>query len=364
MKKIMILANNDVGLYRFRRELIEILLKQYEVHVVLPYGEFIDDFIEMGCYYHSVEFCRRGTNPIHDLKLLEKYKSLIRTIKPFAVLTYTIKPNIYGGMACATLGIPYITNITGLGSAVESTGILSKITTTLYKYALRKSQKVFFQNSANLAFMKSKNIVKENYGLLPGSGVNLVEHCFHPYPQETDNLIFLFIGRVMKDKGIEELFEAAARIKSEYKYVAFKIIGSYEDDYNETLTKLSEDGIVEFLGYQNNVHSLIAQSHCTILPSYHEGTANVLLESAACGRPIIATNVPGCRETFDEGISGFGCEVRNAESLYLKIKDFIELPHEKREEMGKFGRLKMEREYDRQIVIDAYIKEINKALSD
>lgn len=363
MKRIMILANNDIGLYRFRRELIEKLLEQYEVHLVLPYGKFVDIFVKMGCCFHATEFYSRGTNPFCDLGLLRKYKSLMRKIKPFTVLTYTIKPNVYGGIACLSLGVPYITNITGLGTAVESRGILSKITIAFYKYALRKASKVFFQNKANLEFMKKKKIVKNNYALLPGSGVNLIEHCFCPYPLEDNGLIFLFIGRVMRNKGIEEFIDAATRIKYEYPSINFKIIGSCEENYYETLSKLTDNGVVEFLGYQKDVHSLIAQSHCTILPSYHEGTANVLLESAACGRPVIATKVPGCIETFDEGISGFGCEAKSGEDLYLQIKRFIKLSNEKRDKMGKAGRYKMEKEYDRQIVVDAYIEEINKVLS-
>ena len=237
MKKVMILANNDVGLYKFRRELLEALLEEHEVHIVLPDGGFVAEMVRMGCVFHAVEFQRRGTNPIRDFALLRKYSSLIREISPDAVLTYTIKPNIYGGIACTFQKVPYIVNITGLGTAVENAGPLQLITTALYKLGLRKASKVFFQNEANLLFMKKKGIVLDNYDLLPGSGVNLAQYQPMPYPND-DMISFVFVARVMKEKGIEQYLDAAQFIRSKYPHTRFHICGACDEDYVKILQEI------------------------------------------------------------------------------------------------------------------------------
>ena len=358
MKKIIILANNDIGLYKFRKELIDVLVKQYEVHLVLPYGDFIDDLVRMGCIFHKVEFHSRGTNPIKDLKLLKQYKKIIRDIKPNAVLTYTIKPNVYGGMACAALKVPYIANITGLGTDVENTGVLSIITTILYKYALRKAKKVFFQNESNLEFMKNKKIVKDNYDLLPGSGVNLQQYQAIPYPNE-DIIHFTFIARVMKEKGADQYLEAAQFISKKYPNTRFHICGVVSDEYKKLLEQYKD--CVIYHGAVKNMLPIYAMTSCTIHPTYYpEGMSNVLLESCASARPIITTNRPGCKEILEDGVNGFLVKERDSADLIEKIETFLGFSYEQKMKMGLRGREKVELEFDRNIVVGKYVNELSK----
>lgn len=358
--RILIVANNDVGLYKFRRELIEKLLSEHEVHISLPYGKYVDNLTEMGCTYHSCEFSRHGMNLVEEAKQFLFYKKILKKIKPDVVLTYTIKPNIYAGMACASLKIPYITNITGLGTAIENGGMLQKILLVLYKFGLRKSQKVFFQNQANCDFMLSHNIIKGDYEIIPGSGVNLTEHKEEAYPESENPLVLVNIGRIMKDKGADEVLYAAKIIKKEYPYVVFKIIGEFDGEYEEKVYNAAKLGEIEFLGKQSDVHTFIKNAHAIVHASYHEGMSNVLLEAAACARPIIATDVPGCRETFVDGVSGITFLPRDREDLVRAIRKFIVLSHEQKNAMGQAGRKKIECEFDRTIVVDKYIKEIEK----
>ena len=363
MKKIMILANNDMGLYKFRRELLEKLLTEYEVHLVLPQGVFIEELVNMGCVFHAMEFCSRGTNPIKDLKLLKQYKSLIREIKPSAVLTYTIKPNVYGGMACAALNVPYIANITGLGTAVENTTILSVVTTTLYKYALRKAKKVFFQNESNLEFMKNKKIVKNNYDLLPGSGVNLQQYQPISYPNE-DTIHFVFISRVMKEKGADQYLDAARYISEKYPNTRFHICGVAADEYKELLEQDYKDCVV-YHGAVKDMLPIYEMTSCTIHPTYYpEGMSNVLLESCASARPIITTDRPGCKEILEDGVNGFLIKEKDSADLIEKIERFLNLTYSERQKMGFNGRKKVEEEFDRNIVIEKYWKELSELWTD
>lgn len=358
MRKIIILANNDVGLYKFRKELIEKLLEQYEVHIALPYGAFVENLIKEGCIFHAIEFSSRGTNPFHDIKLLNKYKLLIQQIEPDVVLTYTIKPNIYGGIACSFLGIPYITNITGLGTAVQNRGVLSIITTTLYRFSLRKAKKVFFQNEANLNFMKKRNIVKDNYDLLPGSGVNLEQYMPIDYPKG-DTVNFIFVARVMKEKGIDQYLDAAEYIGNKYANTKFHIYGSCSDEYRSVLEEKSSEGRVVYHGAVKDMIPVYEMSSCTIHPTYYpEGMSNVLLESCACARPIITTGIPGCKEIVDDGKNGFVCKTQNTSDLIEKIERFLEMSLADKEKMGLYGREKVQKNFDRNIVIEKYMKEI------
>ncbi|MGY3718130.1 glycosyltransferase family 4 protein [Sutcliffiella cohnii] len=359
--RVLVLANFGMGLFNFRKELLEELIRQgHEVYVSLPNDEYVPKLKELGCKYVESRVDRRGTNPINDMKLLYQYIKLIKSIKPDVVLTYTIKPNIYGGIACGITKTPYLTNVTGLGTAIENSGLIQKITLGLYRIGLRNSSCVFFQNEYNRSFFVKKNIAKGKTRLIPGSGVNLEHHNYEAYPNTDNEIRFLFIGRIMKAKGIEELFQAAKKIKDIYPNVEFHLVGGSEEDYTEQLAELEQMGVIKYHGQQSDVHSFIKVSHGTILPSYHEGTANVLLETAATGRPILASKVPGCKETFDNDITGLGFDVRSVSSLVEAIIKFIKLPYHQKKQMGIKGRKKMEEEYDRKIVIDAYLQEIGK----
>jgi glycosyltransferase involved in cell wall biosynthesis len=363
MARILILANNDIGLFKFRKELIKELVKKNEVYVSLPDGNFISKIIDLGCNFIETPISRRGTNPITDLKLFFKYKAILKKVKPDLVLSYTIKPNVYGGLICRINHIPYISNITGLGTAINNGGVVQKITLLLYAISQKKASCVFFQNESNRQFFINKNIVKQNTRLIPGSGVNLQQYKFEQYPKDDGTIRFLFIGRIMKAKGIEELLQAAKLVKENHPNVQFDLIGSCEEDYNEQLVELNNSGIIIYHGLQEDVQSFIRKSHATILPSYHEGISNVLLESASSGRPVLASRVPGCLETFEEDISGIGFEANNVDSLKKAIIKFINLPYERKKAMGIAGRKKMEKEFDRNIVIKAYIDEIQATLN-
>lgn len=357
--KIMILANNDAGLYKFRLELLEELVKNHEVYICLPEGEYVKDLSALGCRFIACTCLeRQGTNPVKDLKLMAFYKKIMKKYRPDIVFTYTIKPNSYGGMVCGFLKIPYVVNITGLGTAVENGGWVQKIALTMYKLGVRKAQKVFFQNSENRDFMIDKNVLKGSYDLLPGSGVNLKRYEVLDYPQK-DTVDFVFVGRMMKEKGIENYLEAAEYIREKHPETRFHICGSYEQDYREQLERLQEKKVVIYHGIVRDMVEIYKEMSCTIHPSYYpEGLSNVLLESASCGRPIITTDRAGCREVIEDGINGFVCRQNDSKDLIRQIEKFLLLPVEKRKEMGLSGRRKVEKEFNRQIVVDKYLQEI------
>jgi len=359
---ILVLTNNIGGLHSFRKEvMLAIMDEGYEVHISYPDEDSRAEYFEgIGCKMHFMPFNRRGTNPLKDLKLVKDYIALIKKVKPIVVLTYTIKPNVYGGMAAAWCGVPQIANVTGLGDAVENPGLLQKITVTLYKMGLRKANTIFFQNSTNRRICIERGIAKEDRTeLLPGSGVNTAHHTYQDYP--ADGVIkFLFIARLLKDKGTSEYFRTAEAIKAKCPNTEFQILGSSEGMYDEELKEMVDKSVINFLGSTKDVRPHIGAVHCTVLPSYHEGLSNVNLESAANGRPVITTNVPGCKETVDDGVTGLLCEVKSAESLTAAVEKFINLPYEQKKQMGIEGRKKVEREYDRRIVIEKYLNAIKK----
>jgi len=364
MKEILIITNALGGIYNFRKELVEKLIsKGYNVHIVTPQSKHFDYFNNIGCKLYKVQIKRRGKNPLKDLSLLVRYLKIMKRIQPNIVLTYTIKPNIYGGLAATIYRIPYLTTITGLGSIFQNEGIGSKIATILYRRGLKKSRCVIFQNKHNKNYMNKNKIVQGPIMLVPGSGVNLSEFTLEDYPMD-DRYRFLFIGRIMKEKGINEFLDAAKQIKLKYPSTEFTIIGSMEDDYREQIQDYENLGIVNYKGSQNNVHSHIKNSHVVINPSHHEGMSNVLLEAASTGRPVLASNISGCQETFDEGISGYGFEPNDVNSMVRTIIRFIELPHLDKIKMGLDGRRKMEKEFDRNIVVKKYLDVIECILKE
>lgn len=355
--RILILANFDAGLYKFRKELIQELVKEHQVSICLPKGEYTERLINLGCHFIPCNLLdRRGKNPLKDLKLLSFYKETLKAIKPDIVFTYTIKPNVYGGMACASLDIPYVANITGLGSAVENGGLLQKLTLGLYKVGLRKAKMVFFQNKENQDFMLRHGIVQGAYDLLPGSGVNLEEYKLLDYPNG-DTIDFIFVARVMKEKGIDQYLEAAKYIRKKYPQTRFHVCGFCEENYKGILKQLNDDGTIIYHGQVDNMIDIYRIAACTVHPTYYpEGLSNVLLESAASGRPIITTNRSGCREVVENGVNGFFVRERDSKDLQDKIDDFVTMIFEERERMGMEGRRIVSTFFDRKIVCDKYIE--------
>jgi len=358
--KILILTNNFGGLHSFRKEVVQALVdKGNQVSISAPMDKKAHFFKEMGCTLIDTKFNRKGTDPLKDFALMLCYRKLIKKEKPDVVLSYTIKPNLYGGMACQLCGVPQIANVTGLGTAVEIPGKLQKLTILLYKVGLRKAHTVFFQNEANMAFCRQHGMVKGRMRLIPGSGVNLQHHYLQDYPAQDEPMRFIFISRLLKEKGFEEYLTAAHEIKAKYPETEFHILGSCEENYQERIERLQKDGIVIYHGRQIDVRPYIGKAWCTVHPSYYpEGMSNVLLESCAAGRPIITTDRPGCGEIVDDGVNGFIVKQRDGYDVARKIEAFIALPYEKKREMGLAARRKVEREFDRQTVVREYLSVI------
>lgn len=363
--KILILTNYANGLYLFRKELIQSFKDNgHEVFVSVPFDENCSKLESMGVTLVPSCLDRHGMNPVRDLKLFRQYMSTIRKVKPGVVLTYTIKPNIYGAMAARVKKVPYICNVTGLGMAIERGGMLSKILLKMYSVSMKKARRVFFQNERNMKFMQDRGVAKTNAGLLPGSGVNLLEHPFSDYPSEKDGIRILAVLRIMKDKGISEYFETIKNIKPKYPNVFFELVGEYEEDerqdYEPLINELVNKGLLKYYGHIDNVPEVMAADHIIVHPSYHEGLSNVLLEAAACGRPLLATDINGCKETIDSGKSGLLFEPQSAKSLTDAVEKILSYSEDQRKDMGIKGRAFVQEHFDRNIVIEAYKKEISE----
>ncbi len=363
--KILILANHQLGLYKFRKELLERLVKEkYCVYISVPKDQYTKELKSIGVKLIDNKYMdRRGTNPIHDIRLVNYYKVLIKKVEPDVVLSYTIKPNVYGGYVCSKLGIPYITNVTGLGTSVQNGGILQKLTLKMYKIGLKKAYVVFFQNEENRTFMVKNRIVNsEKTDLLPGSGVNINQYCYEEYPDDKTKVVFTTIGRIMKDKGIDEVLGAAELIKKKHPKTEFRLIGDFDENYEKCVRDYDDKGIIKYLGFQKDIHSYMAESHAIIHASYHEGMSNILQEAASTGRPVIATEVHGCIETYENELTGLMFRAGNTESLVDAIERFLLLSKDEKIAMGKAGRNKMVKEFNRDIVIDKYLKVIHSII--
>jgi galacturonosyltransferase len=335
MSKVLILTNYDVGLYNFRRELLERLINEgHDVYISLPYGPRVDDLTKLGCNFIETSIDRRGANPFKDLRLLLFYRKTIKDINPDIILSYTIKPNVYGGIVCRFMKIPYVCNITGLGTAMEQKGIMQKFTLFLYKISLKKAQRVFFQNKENMDFFILNGITIDKFTLLPGSGVNLSFFEALQYPVN-NTVSFVFVGRIMKAKGVDEYFAAAQAIRKMYPDTRFHICGFCEQDYDSEMKNLQENSDIIYHGSIDNIRDFLRDMHCTIQPSHHEGMSNTLLESAASARPVIATDIPGCREAVDDGLNGYLYIKGDSSKLIERIEQFLALSWEQKSEMGR-----------------------------
>jgi glycosyltransferase involved in cell wall biosynthesis len=364
MFKILILANDNATIYYFRRELLAKLINEkYEVIISVPRSDKNIEFENLGCQIDEIVLNKTGTNPLQDYALYWSYLKQMKRLKPDLVLTYTAKPNIYGSLACQKLKIPYINNVTGLGSMFQSDNLIRKIMLLLQKKAYRVSRCVFFQNAANKKYFEDKNIVGTNTALLPGSGVNLAKYEYETYPEDYGPVRFAIVSRIRKDKGFDEFFEAMKIVNETNGKAEFYLAGIYEDEtYKKQTLEMSKAYPLTFLGMlsQEELQRLLSRCHCLIHPSHHEGMANSILEAAAVGRPCIASDIPGCREAIDDGITGFLFKVKDSDSLAQAILKFLGLKQQQRAAMGYQGREKMEKEFDRSIVVNAYMKEIAK----
>lgn len=360
-KKVLILVNHEIVIYNFRKEFILRLLEEgYKVYISSPKGKKIEELELLGCIHIETKIDRRGVNPVKDFKLLMHYWEIFKNIQPDIIFSYTIKPNIYGGFVSRILKIPFVATVTGLGSSIANKSIIQNIVNLLYKKSLKDAQKIFFQNEENLDyFIKNKIIKVKQEELIAGSGVNLTKFDYREYPEKNGTIKFIYIGRIMKEKGFLEFLAAAQYFKRKLKNIEFHILGFMEDDFKEKVERLTKKDIIIYHGQQSDIRPYIEQSHAIIHPSYHEGLSNVLLEAAATGRPILASDIPGCKETFEEGITGLSFKPKSTDSLIKVINKFIKMTYEKKEEMGILGRKKVEKEFDRKDVVSAYVKELN-----
>ncbi len=360
--KVALLGNDTTYVYNLRREIIERLIREgYEVDIFGELLLFQEELKAMGCKLVGIPISRHGTNPFSDLKLLNTFTKKLKESKPDIVISYNIKPNVYGGMACKHLHIPYLPNITGLGTSVENPGLMQKLTIKLYKIGISKADCVFFQNEENHQFfINHKMLGKTSRAkVLPGSGVNLVTYPLLTYPDE-QTTHFLFVARVLKEKGID-LFLSAAR-KYHNENVKFHICGICDDEkYREVLDEEEKNGTIIYHGEQKNMRPFFEMCSCVLHPSYYpEGMSNVLLEGAASGRPLICTDRAGCREVVQNGETGFVMPVKDELAVLDAVKKFLSLSWEERKQMGLAARRKVEREFDRQIVVNEYMKEIRR----
>jgi glycosyltransferase involved in cell wall biosynthesis len=388
--KILFAVNSVWNLVNFRAGLIRALVQAgYEVVAVAPPDEYVPRLIALGCRYIEMPMDNRGTHPLRDALLLMRLIRVLRTERPAAMLGYTVKPNVYGSIACHFLGIPTINNISGLGAVFISRGWVTHLVQFLYRQALTRAAHVFFQNGDDEALFLSRGLAPAGRtGLLPGSGVDLVRFApvvrFAPIAGEGDSLRgsgqqptrpfrFLLIARMLWDKGVGEYVEAARVLRQRYPQldsaVEFALLG-FLDVKNpaaisrDQMNAWVDEGVVKYLGSTDDPRPFVADADCVVLPSYREGTPRSLLEAAAMARPIITTDVEGCREVVDDGINGLLCQVRSGEDLANKMASMLSFSAEEREQMGRAGRSKMERQFDEQIVIDRYLTVLDRVCSN
>jgi len=345
-----------------------LLERQYEVSTLAPEDEFSDKLIEAGCHHIHLEMDNKGLNPISDLLMKKRLSELYKEINPDLILHYTIKPVLYGSLAAGKLGIPFINNITGLGTAFIKKNWVTWLVKKLYQLSQKKADHVFFQNADDRELFSREKLVPENVPkeVIPGTGIDTHYFNVRPYP-ESNPVTFLLIARMLWDKGVGEFVEAAKEVKKEFPNSQFQLLG-YLDVLNRTaishqqIEAWTSDGTIEYLGETEEVQPFLEKAGCVVLPSYREGLPRALLEAAASARPIIATNVTGCREVVDHGVNGFLCKVKSIDDLTKKMKDMINLSTDERREMGLKGREKIERGFSERVTVARIIEIINRLI--
>lgn len=367
----MISINTTWNIVNFRSGLVQALVDNgFDVVALAPPDRFVEKLENMGVRFCALPVDNKGTNPFSDAGLLLRYLKLLRRERPCAFLGFTIKPNIYGSLAAHLLGIPVINNVSGLGTAFSANGPLRYVVETLYSVAFRRSQRVFFQNGEDQAVFTHKGLVNsERTILLPGSGVDLDRFAPLPLPEHTTAPVkFLLFGRLLYDKGVVEFIEAARMLRAEKEPTNFAILGFADVDNpraipRAVIDKWCAEGVVEYLGTSDDVRPTIEAADCVVLPSYYpEGTPRSLLEAAALARPVITTDMAGCRRTVDAGVTGLFCRPRDAADLAKCMRQIIAMSPIARREMGLAGRRKIEREFDERLVIHSYLEALNECL--
>jgi glycosyltransferase involved in cell wall biosynthesis len=357
--KVLFLANNYLVLFNFRKELIlKFLNDGNEVFISCPEHPNISFFTNKGIKFIKTNFSRRTINILNEIKLLFFYKKIFKYLNPDYVFSFTIKPNILGGIASKNLKLKFVPNITGLGNSFLSNFIYKFLAIILYKYSFSKIHHIFFQNKSNYNFFLTNQIIKSNtnFTLLPGSGVNLHEFKYQPL-ENTKTIRFLYCSRIMKEKGIDFFIEAATILKNKYSNLEFKVVGFCEEDYTKILNRHSTNNVLTYEGFQENVYKYYVWSSCLVFPSYYpEGISNVLLEAAAVGRALITTDHPGCKETVINGFNGYLIKPMSLSELLTAMIKFIELSSFEKIKLGQNSREYVSQNFSRNIVINEYAK--------
>jgi glycosyltransferase involved in cell wall biosynthesis len=359
-KKVVLAINAAWNIANFRSGLIRGLQADgWEVVAMAPRDAHVPRIEALGCRFVDMPMHAGGTNPWHDWRLYRRYRAALAAERPTAYLGFTIKPNVWGSLAAQRLGIPVINNIAGLGTAFIRTGWLTAVARTLYRAGLRRSHAVLFQNDDDRRYFIDSGLVDAaRTGRVPGSGVDLAHFAVAPLP-DAKPLRLLFIGRLLRDKGVVELVEAARLLQAQQVQVRIALLG-FLDVANRSAISRAEvlawqaEGLVGYLGSTDDVRPHIAAAHAVVLPSYREGVPRTLLEGAAMGRPLIASDVIGCRDAVDDGVNGLLVRVRDAADLAAQIRRFVELDDSARAAMGAASRAKVEREFDERTVVDTY----------
>jgi glycosyltransferase involved in cell wall biosynthesis len=360
---IVLTTNTSFVAANFRAGLIKALLAEgHSITVLASHDAFSKKLTSMGCQVIPIDIDRNGTNPFSEARALIAIYRNLKRIRPDIVFSFTIKNNIYAGLACRTLGIPIAPNVTGLGPAFGSSGALNWLVRNLYRIAFRKARKVFFQNSDDRdVFLNAELVPDERAHLLPGSGVDLTKFGMAPMPKGDESIHFLLVARMLEDKGVGLFVDAAQQVKAAHPRARFQLLGPIDSDSRTAIAKAEidrwvSDGLVEYLGTKTDVRPALLQAHCIVLPSYyHEGTPRSLLEAGAMGRPIITTDMPGCRDTISQGVNGFLVHPRDATDLARAMQSFVALSANERQAMGLASRRLMEAKYDEKFVINAYL---------
>ena len=302
---------------------------------------------------------RAGLNPLADILLFGNYRRLLKRLKPVAYLSYTIKPNVYGSLAAASLGIPAVPNVSGLGTAFIRGGMLQSIATRLYRVGFARAPVVFFQNDEDRSLFVERRIVGPGQArVLPGSGVDLDR--FKPTELPDGPPVFLLVARLLRDKGVTEFVEAARALRPILLGARFQLLGPIDEGNRSAITRSeleswARQGLIEYLGVTDDVRPYLADASAIVLPSYREGLPRALVEGAAMARPLIAADAPGSRDVVKDGVNGYLCRVRDAGSLAEAMRRLADLPSDERLAMGKQARRTVQDRFSEEHVVSAYL---------
>ncbi|AJP59999.1 glycosyl transferase [Pandoraea vervacti] len=378
---VLLCSNTFWSIYNFRRGPIAALLAAgHPVHVAAPDDEFASKLTAMGCVVHRVPMAAKGQNPLQDLGLMWRLYRLYRQVRPAVIFHYTIKPNIYGAIAARFARIPAVSMTTGLGYVFIRESLTTRLARQLYRVAFRHTLENWFLNAEDhRAFVEGGLVALDKTRLLPGEGVDLSHFAKAAWPtkaaaansqvpdvadvagEAASPFRFLLIARLLRDKGVLEYVDAARAIRAEMPHVVFQILGAADVENPTAISRAEVDdwqreGVIDYLGTTGDVRPFIANAHCVVLPSYREGLSRTLLEAAAMGRPLVATDVPGCRDVIDDGVTGYLVPARDAAALTARLRDVARKPLTTLVRMGDAGRAKVAREFDEHVVIAEYFR--------